>query len=310
MLITLEKKQQIVKAFHLAKQIHYPPISFSVTLTLEEKAKFNAEVSKTCDGFNSTLSGKPISTIDAFLCAKNTGELKTGSSSLTSVLSLVWLILHELSHIDLNHFELADSFGIAQRSSMKPKPLSSLPEELRLLAPLCLEMQADHEATEMLLGAYSTDDWQELREKVVAISGMMMLIELEDTQNGAKGRTHPKAATRIFQLLGHLAEMPLVHAQITQDASLIPPQDELQAFAHDVTVPCFFDAIELAQTAGAASIAADLGTLEDFFKDLEIAKLGDPSRYKDLKTQGAQEWAKLWPCNEALKQILWKHQTI
>lgn len=224
-------------------------------------------------------------------------------------LSLRWLVAHELSHIDLNHFELADSFGIAQRSSMKPKPLSSLPEELRLLAPLCLEMQADHEATEMLLGAYSTDNWQELREKVMAISGMMMLIEQEDTKNGAEGRTHPKAATRIFQLLGHLAEMPLLQAQIAQDASLIPPQDELQAFAHDVTIPCFFDAIELAQTAGAASIADDLGTLEDFFKDLEIAKLGDPSRYKDFQTQGAQEWAKLWPCNEALKPILGGHFT-
>jgi len=215
-----------------------------------------------------------------------------------------FIVFHELGHIDLNHFELADSFGIAQRSSMKPKPFSSLPEELRLLAPLCLEMQADHEATEMLLGAYSPDNWQDLREKVLAISGMMMLIELEDTQNGAKGRTHPKAATRIFQLLGHLAEMPLVQAHITQDASLIPPQDELQAFAHDVTVPCFFDAIELAQTAGAASIAANLGTLEDFFKDLEIAKLGDPSRYTNLKTQGARQWAELWPMNEALKQIL------
>ncbi|WP_155846165.1 hypothetical protein [Celeribacter ethanolicus] len=138
---------------------------------------------------------------------------------------------------------------------------------------------------------------------------MMTLIELEDTKNGAKGRTHPKAATRIFQLLGHLAEIPLLQAQITQDASLIPPQDELQAFAHDVTIPCFFDAIELAQNSGATSIADDLGTLEDFFKDLEIAKLGDPSRHKDFKTLGAQEWARLWPCNEALKPILGGHFT-
>ncbi|WP_417261442.1 hypothetical protein [Celeribacter sp.] len=212
--------------------------------------------------------------------------------------SLVWLILHEFHHIDLKHFELARSFDVAQRSR------AGSPQKFLNISRLCLEMQADHEATEMLLGAYSPDNWQDLREKVLAISGMMMLIELEDSQNGAKGRTHPKAATRIFQLLGHLAEMPLVQAQIIQDASLIPSQDELQAFAHDVTIPCFFDAIELAQIARAVSIADDLGTLEDFFKDLEIAKLRDPSRYKGLKTQGAQEWAKLWPYNEALKPIL------
>lgn len=67
--------------------------------------------------------------------------------------ALVWLILHELSHADLGHFKLADSFGVAQRSSMKPEPLDLLPTELRTLAQPCLEMQADHEATEMLLGA-------------------------------------------------------------------------------------------------------------------------------------------------------------
>jgi hypothetical protein len=171
-------------------------------------------------------------------------------------------------------------------------------------------MQADHEATDTLLGAYSTDVWHEVREKVLAISGMMMLIELEDAKDSVKGHTHPKAATRIFQLLGHVAEMPLVRAQVEQDASLIPVEDELQAFAHEVTIPCFFDAIQLAQAAGAASIADDLGSPEDFFKDLEIAKLSDPSRYADLKTQGAREWAKLWPCNEALKPILGGHFTI
>ena len=65
----------------------------------------------------------------------------------------------------------------------------------------------------------------------------------------------------------------------------------------------------LAQTAGAASITSDLGSPENFFKDLEIAKLGDPSRYAELKTQGAQEWAKLWPYNEALKPFLGGHFT-
>mgnify|MGYP006914250814 CR=1 FL=1 len=223
--------------------------------------------------------------------------------------SLMWLFLHEKSHIDLGHFELTDIFGIAQRASVQSYQFEVIPQELQLLTPLCLEMQADHEATDMMLGTYSPDNSDSLRERVLAISGMMMLIEREDTKNGAEGRTHPKAATRIFQLLGHLSEMPLIKAQLNKDSSLIPDEKELQAFAHEVTIPCFFDAIRLAQTAGAMSIANDLGSPEDFFRDLEIAKLGDPSRYAELKTQGAQEWAKLWPCNEALKPILGGHFT-
>ncbi|MDF1784178.1 MAG: hypothetical protein P1U33_08455 [Litorivicinaceae bacterium] len=223
--------------------------------------------------------------------------------------SLTWLILHELSHSELGHFRLADEFGVAQRSCKNSHALDAIGYDLRHLAPVCLEMQADHEATDTLLGAYSAEGWHEVREKVLAISGMMMLIELEDAKNNAEGRTHPKAATRIFQLLGHLAEMPLVRAQVHQDTSLIPVEKELQAFAHGVTIPCFFDAIQLSKAAGAVSIADDLGSPEDFFKDLEIAKLGDPSRYGELKTQGAQEWAKLWPCNEALKPILGSHFT-
>ena len=220
-----------------------------------------------------------------------------------------FVVLHELAHINLGHFALADSFSVAERSRKEPHIFDVRQFNLPHLVPLCLEMQADHEATDTLLGAYSAEGWHEVREKVLAISGMMMLIELEDIKNGAEGRTHPKAATRVFQLLGHLAEMPLAQAQVEQDASLIPSEEVLQVFARDLTIPCFFDAIQLAQAAGAASIVTDLGSPEDFFKDLEIAKLGDPSRYGELKTQGAQEWAKLWPCNEALKPILGGHFT-
>lgn len=227
-----------------------------------------------------------------------------------SDVSLVWLVLHELCHIHLSHFKLASNFGLVRRTSSEPKVNGVTPTVLHPLTPLCLELQADHEATEMLLGAHSQEVWQGLRQRVSAISGILVLIEIEDTKNDAQGRTHPKAATRIFQLLGHLAEMPLIRAQVHQDASLIPSEEELQAFAHEITIPCFFDAIRLAVSTGAVSIASDLGSPEDFFKDLEVVKLGDPSRYGELKTQGAREWAKLWPCNEALKPILGGHFTI
>ena len=215
------------------------------------------------------------------------------------------LILHELLHISLNHFTLADTFGIAQRSRPRARPLVKLPTEVYHLVPLALELQADHDALCVSLGGYaSKKGWNDLRRRCAAITAMLVLIECEETKLDLLERSHPNAATRIFQLLGHLAEMPLVQAQVDQDASLIPVEEELQAFSRDVTIPCFFDAIQLAQASGAASIADDLGSPEAFFRDLEIAKLGDPSRYADLKTQGARQWAELRPCNEALKTIV------
>lgn len=218
-------------------------------------------------------------------------------------------MLHELNHVDLGHFDLLDCFGLVERSYTKHGPIDLLEPRFRPIAPLCLELQADHEAIEMLLDAYSSDGWYDLRARVMAISAMMVLIEREDARNGAEGRTHPKAATRIFQLLGHLSEMPLIQAQLSGDAAMLPSEEKLQAFAKDVTIPCFFDAIHLAEIAGASSIASDLGQPDEFFKDLEVAKLGDPEQHTELKTQGAQEWAKLWECNEALKPILGGHFT-
>lgn len=286
-----------------------------ISLELKSSLARGADLTKQDSGFALNISNDFFNGIFAFWESFQLLQRDSSNSSFDKELkqylnlSFRWLILHELSHVDLGHFKLADSFGVAQRSTMKPEPLGRLPTDLRPLAQPCLEMQADHEATEMLLGAYTSNGWEELRSNALAISGMMMLIEREDIKNGLEGRTHPKAATRIFQMLGHLAEMPLVRAQVDQDASLIPSENDLQAFAHEVTIPCFFDAVELANASGAPSIVNDLGSPEDFFKDLEIAKLGDPSRYADLKTQGAQERAKLWPCNESLKPILGSHFT-
>ena len=235
------------------------------------------------------------------------GQPLSSASRSMHLLSLSWFVLHELSHINLGHFKLRNQFGVVHRKSEDFDSPELLPTAFRGNVIACLEMQADHEATETLLGVYSSNNWQELREKVLAISGMMILIEIEDTRNGAEGRTYPKAATRIFQLLGHLSEMPLIKAQLNKDPSFILDENEVQSFVREVTIPSFLDAFQLAQAAGATHIESDLGSPENFFKDMEIAKLGKPSHYADLKTQGAQEWAKLWPCNEALKPILGGH---
>lgn len=214
-----------------------------------------------------------------------------------------WLILHELQHIELGHFAFADSFGIAQRRKPKRQPIDAIPQQLHSRVLPSLELQADHDATELLLGAYSTVGWEELRQNVLAISAMMILIEIEEAKLDDDFQTHPKAATRIFQLLCHFAELPLIAAQLADDPSLLPDANEVESFGREVTLPCYFDAVEIATNAGAQSIQADLGNPIDFFKDMEFVKLGHPSRYSELTTQGAKEWAQLWECSELLKPL-------
>lgn len=310
-------QDRLMTAWHQARQKLSPQLDcYQVELRLVETARLHAQISVLDNAVTVELGASLLlqyDSIQTHACEPDeTTHILCKFAGPFTFLPFGWLLLHELSHVLLGHFCVFDRFGVAQRGTvhrncdaLRPQ----LPKKFLELVPLCLEMQADHEATDTLLGSFSTDGWHDLCDKVVATSAIMMLVELEDTKRGIQGQTHPKAATRIFQLMGHVAEMPLVEAQLNQDASFIPTEDVLQAFAHKVTIPRFFDAVQLAETAGAASIADDLGSPEDFFMDLEIAKLGDPSRYADFKTQGAQEWAKLWPCNEALKPILGGHFT-
>ena len=290
----------------------HPSLCAKVEISLIQDTAFEAKIEANPDQFCLTITNGLVASVEKLghiLSRELNPPPFSGNTERSIQLILTWLLLHELFHVELSHFSYASYYRIAQRAAGETTTRSLLPPNVHSLAPLCLEMQADHEATDTLLGAYFAEGWHEVREKVLAISGMMVLIELEDAKDSVIAHTHPKAATRIFQLLGHVAEMPLVRAQVEQDASLIPVEDELQAFAHEVTIPCFFDAIQLAQAARATSIADDLGSPENFFKDLEIAKLGDPSRYGELKTHGARQWAELWPANEALKPILGGHFT-
>lgn len=257
------------------------------------------------------------------------GQPVASDAAQMTHISLIWLMLHELHHIDLNHFDLTGGFhiaetrnapcySVAQRAALQPDPMMGLPPDLRIAAPLCLELQADHDAAEMLLEAYSPQEWESLRHRAMAVSAMMMLIEREDTKHGDKGKTHPKAATRIFQLLGHVAELPLIPAQVQArlkgadqiDPDDLPPEAEQQAYGRQVTIPCFFDAVNLARIADADTIRHDLGEAQAFFSDIEVAKSADPDRFATLSTQGAQEWARLALSNRPILSALGVEQFI
>ena len=236
--------------------------------------------------------------------------------------SLVWLVLHELQHYDLGHFDIigrgfiseterGKSFALVSHSPSQSPLLEGLSEADQSKVEPCLELQADHEAIELVLDAYSTDEWPSLRARIASISSMMMLIEREDAKMSMEHSSHPKAATRIFQLLGHVTEMPLIPAQrkaIMSGADAInpvdlPSDDEQSAFNRQVVIPAFFDAVNLARIAGSDSIRSDLGDAEHFFRDVQIAKSNDPSMFNDLKTIGAKQWAELVLVNEQIMQL-------
>ncbi|MCG7492489.1 hypothetical protein [Thalassobius sp. Cn5-15] len=216
--------------------------------------------------------------------------------------ALQWLILHELHHADLGHFEMmrgVPTLNLVARAEAQPVCLNTLPQDdWPKIAP-CLELQADHDAMEMMLGSFDELDASELRELVASITAAIVLIEQAGAGREADLITHPKAATRIFQLLGHVGEMWAIPTQV--NGAPLPPEQQIQAFSKDVILPAYFDAVSLAKAAGAEAITADLGSPEAFFADIANAKL---RRWDALITSGAQEWASLKSVNELLLPLL------
>jgi len=226
--------------------------------------------------------------------------------------ALEWLILHELHHAVLGHFELTQGTPIlhlVSRKNRKTVPLDGLPKDLWRKVSPCFELQADHDALEMMLGDYSAGDWASIRTRATSISAVMILIEKAGGGEGDKTSTHPHAATRIFQLFGHVAEMWSIPAHAKANArgeqairgEDLPLQVVVQAFSNEVVLPVFWDALALAKAVDAKSIISDLGSPEDFFADIGRAKLG---HWDELVTVGAKEWATLKDVNEAILPLL------
>lgn len=230
----------------------------------------------------------------------------TDAGTMTHI-SLVWLMLHEMHHFQMGHFGGYTPPNLAMKSTQKEHWLvnrtkkSSVPQSSASpYLSLILEMQADHDATEMMLDAYSPDEWISLRARVAAISAVMMLIEQADSSNQLFAATHPKAATRIFQLLGHLVDMPLLSAQrdlnkkgVQTHLNYLPSQAEQESFARQVVVPAFFDAVTLATVTATRSITDDLCSATDFFHDVQVAKLISDAGSDEFVTSGAKQWISL-----------------
>ncbi|MBO6815721.1 MAG: hypothetical protein JJ891_12725 [Rhizobiaceae bacterium] len=237
--------------------------------------------------------------------------------------SMQWLMLHELHHFQMGHFKLkggmglvetyqSAAFALAMRSDNDASSLiEMLPLEERKPAERCLELQADHDTIDMMLDGYSNTNWPELRFLAACNFMIMILIEQEERlTKDDPNRTHPKAATRIFQLLGHLASMYLIPAKIKAqekgldrpDPNNLPPESEIIAFQSEVVYPAFADAALIAKANGADAIVQELGDFTDLIADIGALQL--PNDNPILKTEGAIEYAELEALNFKLMQML------
>lgn len=232
--------------------------------------------------------------------------------------SLTWLMLHELHHYELGHFKIsngacivendrAHQFAIASFIEREPLSIDGIdPSDYYKIKP-CLELQADADSTEMLLGAYSPEGWDELRFNAACIFGMMVLIEREEVKT-LPIPTHPKAATRTFMTIAHLKERWSVLAKKKIDQGIdpnecIPSVEELEAY-NAVVAQIYADAVIIAKAAGADNVVRDLGEGDEFFNDAYIAQTAKQDRPDLFATNGAKEWSTLWHTNQKLLEYL------
>lgn len=222
---------------------------------------------------------------------------------------LCWLLLHELMHERLNHFDLIGGMNEA-RVPMELVARSASPRSAAVSMDVrrCLEMQADHDALDHMLGAYDPERWQDVRRRSDAIAAVMMLIEQASPEAGTALSTHPRATTRLFQMIGHVSEMPtiLAHARAamrgasTIDAADVPSEADSRRYAQDVCLPVLEQARALAMLTGAQLAIADLESLDLFVDDLNTARYAADLEQAAFVTRGAREWAELMRINPSV----------
>lgn len=239
------------------------------------------------------------------------GQKIDGFESLAD-LSLTWLLLHEIMHAEMGHLAFAPEarlveVGIPEIENERDVP-AGLDEADLPLMDKCFEMQADSEATDVFLGLYDKDRWDDLRVQAVCIFVIMALIERENVRFGNEGVTHPKAGTRFFTLIAHLFQMWL-YPNATLDTSSgdtiiktleAPDEEEFNAYAHAVLTPLVGDAAYVAGFCEAHAFLKDIGGAGELFQDVFTAQYAEELTSDTFATQAGKEWLELRAINEKM----------
>ena len=233
--------------------------------------------------------------------------------------SLTWLLLHEFMHIRSNHLSILgraqlteynfDDDNVTERK--EPDWFHELTDGEKALVRPCLELQADNDATEVMLGTLSEVGWDDFRIDAACIFVVMALMDRAEKSLNRKTRTYPLVATRFFTLFSQMFQYWLF-----EDAELADRNGEsfvvserstdtqaFKRFAKEVLALSVNDVIMIALHAGARDFIDDMGQGKPFFEDLyEIQYADDLSKAK-LGTKAAQEWRTLYPLNEKIMRL-------
>lgn len=240
-------------------------------------------------------------------------------------ISFSWLLQHELNHHAIGHFEVtegaslsegksAQGLGIVRRSGKIKSAMDTLSEHERADMHLCLELQADHDATEIVLGAYASDNWPLVRYYANCILVVVFIIEAEERNSTSPLRCHPYASTRLFMLIAHLVELPMIpgikraHAEGLDHLpqKYLPTADVLVGYRSEVVNPVMAASQIIAEACGIPEAWKELGTPVAFFEDIDAIMIDGASEIEEFTTLGAKQWAELKPRNaELLEKLGW-----
>lgn len=227
-------------------------------------------------------------------------------------LSLTWLLLHELMHAEMGHLAFAPKARLVEVGIPDVKRERDVPaglDEVDLtLMDKCFELQADCEATDVFLGLYNNERWDDLRVQSVCIFVVMALIERENVRLGNQGVTHPKAGTRFITLMGHLFQMwlyPNATLETSSGDTIIktpeaPDEEEFKSYAHAVLTPLVGDAAFVAGYCEAHAFIKDIGEAGELFKDVFTVQYAEELTPVTLSTEAAKEWLQLRAINEKM----------
>lgn len=235
-------------------------------------------------------------------------------------LSLTWLILHELMHLRLGHLDILDAASLVECDADLPKRAlesaadhwsAGLSEEERGLMRPCLELQADNDATEIMLGVYAESEWTRFRVEAAAIFVVMVLMEKAEADLRKGTRTYPHVATRFFTLFAQLFQYWLyadARLESRGGESVVRTArrmegDEFRRYMKFVLALTLNDVIQIALWAGARSFLDDLRAGPAFFADLFAIQYAEDLAAADLKTRAAIEWRTLMPVNERIMTL-------
>lgn len=241
--------------------------------------------------------------------------------------SITWLVLHELMHIQLGHMDLLSVAELIETEDAEMQPIGQTDLNIRLTQELsseerkwvraCLEMQADSDATEIMLGVYSPEEQGDFRIKAAAIFDVMALMENATNKQSDNSKIYPDVATRFFMLFAQLFQY-WIYSGATLEAgegeSFVSSDNQsdgeaFMSYANAVLRPIINDAIAIAHMAGIPTFLEWIGGEGVLFQDIHEIQYAKDLSTADLQSAASQEWRRLLPINEKIMALLALRET-